>query len=192
MLMLELNKQGWLLPQDSVQLAPSPNHNQRPEGLQPYLLVIHNISLPPNQFHGDAVVKFFQNQLDFNQHPWFENIRDLSVSAHFFIRREGHVVQFVSADDRAWHAGLSTFDGVEDCNDFSIGIELEGADHTPYTEAQYVRLADLTKVLSERYPLRAVRGHEHIAPGRKTDPGPAFNWQHYAQRCQRLKRNAGG
>lgn len=182
--MLVLDKQGWLLPQHQVQLAPSPNHNQRPQGLLPYLLVIHNISLPPQQFYGDAVVQFFQNQLDFTQHPWFENIRGVTVSAHFFIRRDGYIVQFVSADERAWHAGLSEFEGIAGCNDFSIGIELEGADHIIYTEAQYARLAALTQVLHARYPLRAVRGHEHIAPERKSDPGAAFNWQDYAQRCQ--------
>lgn len=180
--LLELDKTGWLLPQNSVQLAPSPNYDLRPVGLRPYLLVIHGISLPPNQFHGDAVVQFFQNQLDFNEHTWFENIRGVKVSAHFFIRRDGYLVQFISTANRAWHAGISTFHGVEGCNDFSIGVELEGADYTPYTEAQYSRLAELTRVLNQHYPLRAVRGHEHIAPGRKTDPGPAFNWSHYARK----------
>lgn len=181
--MLQLDKTGWLLPQPGrVQLAPSPNHDPRPVGMQPYLLVVHGISLPPNQFYGEAVVQFFQNQLDFDQHLWFENIRGVTVSAHFFIRRNGHLVQFVSTTDRAWHAGTSSFNGVEGCNDFSIGVELEGADHTPYTEMQYTRLAELTTVLNQHYPLRAVRGHEHIAPGRKTDPGPAFNWWHYAKK----------
>lgn len=179
---LKLDKQGWLLPHHTIQLAPSPNHDTRPAGKQPELLVVHNISLPPNQFQGDAVVQFFQNQLDFDQHPWFENIRGMTVSAHFFIRRDGHLVQFVSTQDRAWHAGVSSFNGVEACNDFSLGVELEGADHTPYTEAQYSRLVELTAVLNRYYPLQAVCGHEHIAPGRKTDPGPAFDWLYYAKK----------
>ena len=178
--MLFLGRHGWLHPNSMVQLAPSPNHNTRPHGTQPYLLVIHNISLPPNQFEGDAVVQFFQNQLDFDSHPWFNQIRDLKVSAHFFIRRDGVIVQFVSTYDRAWHAGISTFNGRDNCNDFSIGIELEGADVIPYTETQYQRLSQLTDRLSQRHPIRAVQGHEHIAPVRKTDPGPAFDWQHYA------------
>lgn len=178
--MLRLDKQGWLQPHNTVQLAPSPNCDPRPAEISPYLLVIHNISLPPNQFYGEAVVQFFQNKLDFDQHPWFENIRGIKVSAHFLIRRDGHLVQFVSTDDRAWHAGASSFNDATACNDFSIGIELEGADFTPYTKAQYECLAVLTATLSQRYPLHAIRGHEHIAPGRKTDPGPAFDWQHYA------------
>lgn len=178
--MLILDRHGWLRPRHGVQLAASPNYNARPTGTSPYLLVIHNISLPPNQFSGDAVVQFFQNQLPIDAHAWFKNIKGMTVSAHFFIRRDGHLVQFVSTDDRAWHAGVSVFNGTENCNDFSIGIELEGADHTPYTQDQYNCLADLTELLSHRYPLRAARGHEHIAPGRKTDPGPAFDWWHYA------------
>lgn len=182
--MLRLDRHGWLHPRATVQLAPSPNYNQRPHNVQPSLLVIHNISLPPNQFDGDAVIRFFQNELDFSSHPWFEQIRGLTVSAHFFIRRDGHLVQFVSTEHRAWHAGISQFNQQENCNDFSIGIELEGADHVAYTPAQYERLNALSLVLSQRYPLRAVRGHEHIAPGRKTDPGPAFDWWHYASQSQ--------
>lgn len=179
--MLRLDRHGWLHPNATVQLAPSPNCNARPAGTQPYLLVIHNISLPPNQFSGDAVIQFFQNQLDFDSHPWFDQIRGVTVSAHFFIRRSGHIVQFVSTHDRAWHAGVSQFQGRENCNDFSIGVELEGADHIPYTDEQYHRLAQLTHILSQRHPIRAVQGHEHIAPVRKTDPGPAFDWWYYAQ-----------
>lgn len=177
---MHLDRTGWLRPSATVQLAPSPNANHRPSGCEPYLLVIHNISLPPNQFAGDAVVQFFQNQLDFDSHPWFEAIRGLTVSAHFFIRRDGKVVQCVSTDERAWHAGVSSFEGQSGCNDFSLGIELEGADHSPYTDAQYQQLTQLTQLLGQRYPLRAVRGHEHIAPGRKTDPGPSFDWWRYA------------
>lgn len=180
--MLRLDEKGWLLSQNRVQLAPSPNHNQRPAGMQPYLLVVHNISLPPNQFHGEAVVQFFQNTLNFDEDPWFENIRGITVAAHFFIRRNGHLVQFVSTDSRAWHAGISSFEGIENCNDYSIGVELEGADHTPYTLMQYDRLTELTSALNYRYTLRAIRGHEHIAPDRKTDPGPAFDWRFYARK----------
>ena len=177
---MHIDRMGWLHPSSTVQLAPSPNANARPLDCEPSLLVIHNISLPPNQFSGDAVVQFFQNQLDFDSHPWFETIRGMTVSAHFFIRRNGQLVQFVSTDERAWHAGVSQFEGRSSCNDFSIGVELEGADHIPYTEAQYQSLSALTTALYQRYPIQAVRGHEHIAPGRKTDPGPSFNWWHYA------------
>lgn len=179
---LYLDRHGWLAMNDEmVQLAPSPNFNARPDSIQPHLLVIHNISLPPNQFSGTAVIDFFQNNLDFDSHPWFEHIRGVTVSAHFFIRRNGQIVQFVSTNDRAWHAGISSYAGQENCNDFSIGIELEGADTTAYCAAQYQRLGQLTQAISQRYPIQAVRGHEHIAPVRKTDPGPAFDWHHYAQ-----------
>lgn len=180
---MHLDRTGWLLPSATVQLAPSPNANPRPANCEPYLLVIHNISLPPNQFTGGAVVQFFQNQLDFDAHPWFENIRGVTVSTHFFIRRDGQVVQCVSTEQRAWHAGLSCFENKSGCNDFSIGIELEGADHIPYALEQYQQLAALTQLLAKRYPIRAIRGHEHIAPGRKTDPGPSFDWWYYANQC---------
>lgn len=179
-----IDRHGWLCPQPGIRHAPSPNANARPSGVDPYLLVIHNISLPPNQFEGDAIIRFFQNQLDFDAHPWFEHIRGVQVSAHFLIRRDGEIIQFVSTLDRAWHAGQSFFQGKENCNDFSIGIELEGADTIPYSDSQYERLACLTNILSQRHPLRAVYGHEHIAPKRKTDPGPAFDWWRYAKLCQ--------
>lgn len=182
--MIRLDRHGWLLPHASILHAPSPNFNSRPADVTPYLLVIHNISLPPNQFSGQAVIEFFQNQLDFDSHPWFEAIRGVCVSAHFFIRRDGQIIQFVSTEHRAWHAGLSAFNNQDNCNDFSIGIELEGADTIPYTPEQYKRLSALTLVLNERYTLRAIQGHEHIAPNRKTDPGPAFDWSLYAQNCQ--------
>lgn len=182
---LQLDRHGWLLAtNETVLLARSPNFNTRPASIQPYLLVIHNISLPPNQFSGSAVIDFFQNKLDFDSHPWFEHIRDVTVSAHFFIRRNGQIVQFVSTDDRAWHAGISCYAGQENCNDFSIGIELEGADTIAYCEIQYERLSQLTRTLSQRYPIKAIQGHEHIAPARKTDPGPAFDWHYYAQLSQ--------
>lgn len=179
-----IDRHGWLCTQPGIRHALSPNANARPSGIDPYLLVIHNISLPPNQFEGDAIIRFFQNQLDFDAHPWFEHIRGVQVSAHFLIRRDGEIIQFVSTLDRAWHAGQSFFQGKENCNDFSIGIELEGADTIPYSDSQYERLAYLTNILSQRHPLRAVYGHEHIAPKRKTDPGPAFDWWRYAKLCQ--------
>jgi len=150
--------------------------------------VIHNISLPPNQFGGPYVADLFLNRLNYDAHPWLERLRGLRVSSHFFIRRDGEVVQFVSTENRAWHAGVSRFENRERCNDFSLGIELEGTDVTPYTDAQYLSLAKLTRLLRTRYPLRAARGHEHIAPGRKTDPGPAFNWSLFARTTRFLRR----
>jgi len=170
---------GWL---DTARICESPNFNERPEVCQPDLLVIHNISLPPGEFGGDHVERFFQNQLDSQEHPFFEEIKDLKVSSHFFIRRTGEIVQFVSADERAWHAGVSEFCGVQNCNDFSIGVELEGTDHLPYEEAQYQSLAELTRSLMKQYPginQERITGHSNIAPGRKTDPGPAFDWNYY-------------
>lgn len=166
-------------PTPEILRRPSPNHDARPDDEDPYLLVIHNISLPPGVFTGDAIIDFFQNRLDIASHPWFENIRDMRVSAHFLIRRDGTIVQFVPTMLRAWHAGVSSFEGRERCNDFSIGIELEGTDTLAYTDAQYARLAVLAAAIRARHPIRAVRGHEHIAPGRKTDPGPSFDWDRF-------------
>lgn len=177
--MLRIGDSGWLAPAAGVLRRPSPNHDERPDGEDPSLLVIHNISLPPGVFEGDAIIEFFQNRLDFTTHPWFENIRDLRVSAHFLIRRDGTIVQFVPTTLRAWHAGASCFQGRERCNDFSIGVELEGTDTLPYTDAQYVRLSALAAAIRSRHPIRWVQGHEHIAPGRKTDPGPAFDWERF-------------
>src|SRR5690606_5641111 len=177
----KLDRHGWLVPGPGITLAPSPNFDNRPAGHDASLLVLHNISLPPGRFGGPEVIDFFLNQLDYSSHPWLERLRDMRVSAHFFIRRNGQVVQFVSTDRRAWHAGVSCFEGRERCNDFSIGIELEGTDAQPYADAQYTALARLLPSLRARYPLRAVRGHEHIAPGRKTDPGPAFDWKRFAR-----------
>lgn len=178
---LQLDRHGWLRPAPAVRLLPSPNHDARPAGSTVSLLVIHNISLPPNQFGGPHVADLFLNRLDYAAHPWLERLRGLRVSAHFFIRRDGQIVQFVSTDKRAWHAGVSRFENRERCNDFSLGIELEGTDILPYTDAQYTSLAKLTRVLLARYPLRAAWGHEHIAPGRKTDPGPAFKWSRFGR-----------
>lgn len=178
---LKLDRHGWLQASPGVTLSPSPNHDARPPGQDAYLLVLHNISLPPGRFGGPEVVDFFLNRLDYGSHPWLERLRELRVSAHFFIRRDGSIVQFVSTHDRAWHAGVSSFEGRERCNDFSIGIELEGTDLLPYADAQYTALQRLLPALRSRHTLKAVRGHEHIAPGRKTDPGPAFDWKRFGR-----------
>lgn len=177
---LELDRHGWLKPTADVTLAPSPNQDRRPSGTAISLLVIHNISLPPGQFGGPYVHDLFLNRIRMADHPWFVNLEGLRVSAHFFIRRDGTIVQFVSADRRAWHAGVSRHRGRERCNDFSIGIEVEGTDHLPYLELQYAALGKLVPVLRAHYPLAAVRGHSDIAPVRKTDPGSAFDWQRFA------------
>jgi AmpD protein len=141
------------------------------------LLVVHAISLPPGQFGGGGVIALFTNCLDPAEHPYYKAIHEVKVSAHFFIRRDGELIQFVSTEQRAWHAGVSSWRGREGCNDFSIGIELEGCDTLPFEAVQYERLADLVKVLRERYPIEEVVGHADIAPGRKTDPGPFFDWE---------------
>lgn len=159
--------------------TPSPNFDARPAGADIALLVIHNISLPPGQFGGPYIADLFQNRLDHDAHPYFDQLRPLRVSAHFLIRRDGAVMQFVSASDRAWHAGVSSFCGRERCNDYAIGIELEGTDFVPFEDIQYRMLAALTAALRAVYPLTDVAGHEHVAPGRKTDPGPFFDWTCY-------------
>lgn len=166
---------------EGAKLCPSPNHNERPAG-EISLLVIHNISLPPGQFGGPGVRQLFTNCLDPDEHPYYREIQGLEVSAHLLIDRQGTVTQFVPFDRRAWHAGRSCFDGRENCNDFSIGIELEGADEIAYTDAQYLMLARVTRALMEAYPAitpERICGHSHIAPGRKTDPGPAFDWDRF-------------
>ncbi|WP_342244836.1 1,6-anhydro-N-acetylmuramyl-L-alanine amidase AmpD [Pseudomonas sp. OTU5201] len=166
---------GWC---QGISHCPSPNFNCRPQG-EVSLLVIHNISLPPAQFGTGKVQAFFQNRLDPAEHPYFEGIRDLKVSAHFLIERNGAVTQFVSCNERAWHAGVSLFEGRENCNDFSLGIELEGTDDLPFTEPQYAALIALVEQLRRAYPAitpERICGHSDIAPGRKTDPGPAFDW----------------
>ena len=167
---------GWC---SRAQRLPSPNCDARSAGAAVDLLLIHNISLPPGQFGGNAIAELFANTLDCDAHPYFDRLRALRVSAHFLIRRDGVLLQFVSANDRAWHAGASHFCGRERCNDFSIGVELEGTDFEPFTAAQYALLAGLTRALQQRYPLAAVAGHEHVAPVRKTDPGPFFDWMRY-------------
>jgi AmpD protein len=143
------------------------------------LLVIHNISLPPGEFGGTWIEDLFSNTLDCDAHPYFDQLRGVKVSAHFLVRRDGRVLQFVSANDRAWHAGASEFRGRQRCNDFSVGIELEGSDFENFCDAQYQSLADLTISLLTKYPITNVVGHQHIAPDRKTDPGPCFDWQRF-------------
>lgn len=173
---------GWL---NGVEHCPSAHFNARPDGMAISLLVIHNISLPPGQFGTGCVQQFFSGSLDASAHPYFAEIAALRVSAHFLIERDGRVTQFVSCSQRAWHAGQSCFDGRENCNDFSIGIELEGTDDQPFTPIQYERLVALSLALQRAYPLITpdrITGHEHIAPGRKTDPGPCFDWQAYLGR----------
>lgn len=164
---------GWLRAAHHV---PSPNFGPRPEGAQIDLIVVHSISLPPGVFGGPEVEQLFTNQLDWDAHPYFEQIRGMQVSSHFFIRRNGALLQFVDADARAWHAGPSQWRGREQCNDDSIGIELEGLEGGLFEDAQYQRLIQLSAQLRERYPLHHIAGHEHIAPGRKQDPGPGFDW----------------
>lgn len=167
---------GWC---EGVRHIHSPNRDQRPSGIPVDLVVVHNISLPPGQFGGPYISDLFTNCLDCNAHPYFDRLREMRVSAHFLVLRSGELIQFVSTEDRAWHAGVSSFDGRARCNDFSIGIELEGSDELPFEPVQYDTLVCLTKALQARYPISAVAGHEHIAPGRKTDPGPCFDWAHY-------------
>jgi N-acetyl-anhydromuramoyl-L-alanine amidase len=176
--MFTIDADGWCR---GARREPSPNCDARPDGIAVDLLVIHNISLPPGQFGGPQIPELFTNRLDCDAHPYFDQLRSLRVSAHFLIRRDGALLQFVSGNERAWHAGVSSFRGRERCNDFSIGIELEGSDFEAFEAAQYETLARLTVALQMRYPLADVAGHEHVAPGRKTDPGPHFDWQRYLQ-----------
>jgi AmpD protein len=166
---------------------PSPNFDERPADAAPSLLVVHNISLPPGEFGGEAIARLFTNALDFASHPYYATLRDLKVSAHFLIHRDGKLVQFVPCAKRAWHAGPSVWRGYERCNDFSIGVELVGADDQPYTEKQYLCLSELTFALRRRYPVVDIVAHADIAPGRKTDPGPAFDWGHFRELLVRLQ-----
>lgn len=170
---------GWWIQASQVL---SPNFNERPTGYEIDLLVIHNISLPPKVYGEGHVHDFFLNKLDCNYHPYFASLENLQVSAHAFIERTGDTTQFVSFDKRAWHAGRSVYDGRVECNDFSVGIELEGTDDEAYTDEQYGRLVELSAVIMNTYPkitLDRIVGHSDIAPDRKTDPGPSFNWQLY-------------
>ena len=170
-----LDTQGMLA--GATQIA-SPNFDERPEGALVTLMVIHGISLPPEEFGGEAIQQLFTNTLDCTAHPFYRELRGIRVSAHFLIRRDGEIVQFVPCNKRAWHAGLSHWAGYDNCNDFSIGVELEGADTIAYTDIQYRQLAELTDSLLPSYPIRDIVGHSDVAPVRKTDPGPAFEWSH--------------
>jgi AmpD protein len=172
---------GWLI---EAERLPSPNFGPRPAGVAVDLIVLHSISLPPGHYGGDAIERLFSNQLDWDAHPYFATIRGLVVSAHFLVRRDGTVAQFVSCDERAWHAGRSAWRGRTECNDYSIGIELEGLEGDTFEAAQYERLAVLIDSLASRYPIASVAGHEHVAQNRKHDPGPGFDWA-------RLKRSLG-
>ncbi len=154
----------------------SPNFGPRPAGLAADLVVLHSISLPPGVYGGKAIEHLFTNRLDSTAHPYFAQLAGLAVSAHFLIRRDGQLLQFVSCDQRAWHAGQSHWRGRDNCNDFSIGIELEGLEGDAFEAVQYPALADLLRAISRRYPVRDLAGHEHVAPGRKHDPGPGFDW----------------
>lgn len=172
---MQIDAQGLLI---GCEYIPSPNCDERPAGVIE-LLVIHNISLPPDEFGGDGVQRFFTNTLDVNAHPYYQTIAEVKVSAHFFVRRDGQIIQFVPCLKRAWHAGASCWQGKNRCNDFSIGIELEGGDAIPFADAQYDALTRLTLVLRAAYPIRGIAGHSNIAPQRKTDPGPCFDWARY-------------
>ena len=172
----EMDAEGWLA---GVPRIPSPNCDDRPEGCAVELIVIHAISLPPGKFGGDGILRLFTNSLDPAGDPYYAQIASLRVSAHFLIRRDGALIQFVPSSRRAWHAGESGWRGRTRCNDFSIGIELEGSDDTPFETAQYFSAARLTQALSLHFPIADVAGHSDIAPGRKTDPGPYFDWGRY-------------
>ncbi len=163
---------------------PSPNVGLRPAGEAPTLAIVHSISLPPGLFRGDAVERLFTNRLDADAHPYFQGLRGLQVSAHFFVRRSGRIVQFAGVEQRAWHAGVSSWRGRSNCNDWSVGIELEGLEGGLFDDAQYTSLAWLLRALARRWPLREVVGHEDVAPGRKADPGAGFEWPRLARRLQ--------
>ena len=170
---MHISGDGWCV---QAQRFPSANCDERPPGVAVELLVVHNISLPPGEFGGSGIVDLFLSQLDAAAHPYYAGIAGLRVSAHFLIRRDGELLQFVSCDQRAWHAGVSIWRGRARCNDFSVGVELEGADDVPFESAQYACLNALIGALRVRYPIIDIQGHSDISPGRKTDPGPAFEW----------------
>ena len=170
--------EGWLA---EARRVPSPHYDCRPDDENPSLLVVHNISLPPGEFGGPWIDALFTGTIDPNAHPYFAGIAHLRVSAHCLIRRDGEIVQYVPFDKRAWHAGVSCYQGRERCNDFSIGIELEGCDFEPFNAVQYETLLGLLSQLQAAYPIKAVTGHQHIAPDRKTDPGHFFDWEYLQQ-----------
>ena len=173
---MKIGANGWA---SGLRRIASPNHDARPRGTAISMLVVHNISLPPGEFGGDAITRFFTNTLNTEAHPYYAQLKGLRVSAHFLIRRNGGIIQFVPCNKRAWHAGVSSWQGTPLCNDFSLGIELEGDDNSPFSDAQYAALARLTRRLKRAFPVRHIVGHSDIAPGRKTDPGPYFDWPRY-------------
>ena len=173
---LRINNEGLV---EGIRFIPSPNCDARPGGCAISLLVIHHVSLPPGEFGGPGIVELFTNQLDPAAHSYYPTVAGTKVSAHFLIRRDGALLQFVPCGARAWHAGESSWKGRARCNDFSIGVELEGTGEAPFTDAQYGRLAMLTRALQARYPIRDIVGHSDVAPGRKGDPGPQFDWARY-------------
>ena len=174
---------GWL---EGVEWRASPNFGERP-ATEVSLVVVHNISLPPDEFGGDWVESFFLNQLEPQAHPYFASIAEVRVSAHFYVRRDGRIIQFVGCDQRAWHAGSSCWGGRDNCNDYSVGIELEGSDSQQFAPAQYEALWRLLDALRLRYPIAAIAGHSDVAPGRKTDPGPYFDWAAVRARYPQLE-----
>ena len=182
----ELWQDGWYRFARSLR---SPNFGPRPQGAQVDLIVLHSISLPPGEYGGDAIERLFTNRLDWDAHPYFQRIRGLRVSAHFLLRRDGRTLQFVSCDQRAWHAGASAWRGRENCNHYSIGIELEGLEGTAFEPLQYTQLARLLRAVATHYPIDEVVGHEDVAPGRKFDPGAGFDWP-LLRRCLRRVRPA--
>lgn len=173
---MKISAGGWL---SGVRRISSPNFDARPLGQKISLLIIHSISLPPEQFSGVGVEQLFTNTLNCDEHSYYEKLRGVKVSAHFFIRRNGEIIQFVSCNQRAWHAGVSEWWGKNRCNDFSLGIELEGSDSVPFADVQYKKLQYLTRRLQRHYPIKQIVGHVDVAPGRKTDPGPFFDWKRY-------------
>ncbi len=177
-------REGWW---QGCQQRVSPNQGPRPDGVELTLAVVHSISLPPGCFRGDAVERLFTNRLDGQANPFFQGLRGLQVSAHFFIRRSGRTLQFVSCERRAWHAGVSSWRGRDNCNDWSIGVELEGLEGQRFEAAQYQSLARLLRAVALRYPLVEVVGHEHVAPGRKADPGAGFDWAGLRRRLRSPK-----
>ena len=174
--MMRIDATGLL---EGARFMSSPNCDERPPHTAIELIVVHAISLPPGEFGGRGIEQLFLNGLDASEHPYYASIANLRVSAHFLVRRIGEVIQFVACSKRAWHAGVSQWRGRSACNDFSIGIELEGTDDQPFEARQYVALADLTKAIERAYPIAGIAGHSDIAPGRKTDPGPHFDWGRY-------------
>ena len=180
---MKLAPDGWV---EGARRVPSPNRDERPAGAEITLLLVHAISLPPGEYGGDAIERLFTNWLDPAAHPYFAEIAGLEVSSHFLVRRDGALLQFVPVQERAWHAGASCWRGRERCNDFSIGVELEGADDGAFEDAQYARLRDLIHVLRAALPLRDIAAHSEVAPGRKTDPGAHFEWPRVLSALARL------